>query len=186
MDGMALDIFILSVLRAGPVHGYELKRRVQRPTLATLSNNSLYPMLRRFESEGIVTSIVEEQDGKPARKIYAITEAGRQHLGALISTLPAELAANDEEFLVRFSFFNEISAEQRLAILGARSAVLDAAIAQVGGLIAESENAESENPQSEKAEKRAWRNLAMTQLLERLERERQWIATMAKKATRHP
>jgi DNA-binding PadR family transcriptional regulator len=47
MDGMMLEIFVLSVLRTGPVHGYELKRRVQRPSFATLSNNSLYPMLRR-------------------------------------------------------------------------------------------------------------------------------------------
>ncbi len=33
MDAVVLEIFVLSVLRRGPVHGYELKRRVQRPSL---------------------------------------------------------------------------------------------------------------------------------------------------------
>jgi DNA-binding PadR family transcriptional regulator len=172
MDGMALEIFILSVLRGGPVHGYELKRRVQRPSLTALSNNSLYPILRRFEQAGAVTKTVESQDRKPDRKVYAITDAGRRLLTDLISTLPAELAANDEEFLVRLSFFDEIPAEKRRAILDARSAVLEAAAAQVRALIDE----------SDPSARREWRNLAMTQLLERTTTERQWIAALAKKA----
>lgn len=169
---MALDIFILSVLRAGPVHGYELKRRVQRPSLATLSNNSLYPILRRFEKDGAVTSAIEAQDGKPARKVYSITDAGRALLTSLISVLPAELASNDEEFLVRLGFFGEIPSRDRAAILAARAAALEAAARQVGELV---------NP-DDTSETWQWRNLTMTHLLERLEGERHWIATLAKKA----
>ena len=173
LDGMALDIIILSVLRAAPVHGYELKRRVQRPTLSPLSNNSLYPYLRRFEQAGAVTKTVEEHEGRPARNVYAITDVGRRMLTDLISTLPLEQAGNDEEFLVRLSFFGEIAPANRTAILAARAAVLDGAIAQVRTLLGESE------PSPE----REWRNLAMGQLLERLHSERSWIATLTEKAS---
>jgi DNA-binding PadR family transcriptional regulator len=169
---MALDIFILSVLRAEPVHGYELKRRVQRPSLTALSNNSLYPILRRFEEAGAVTVTVEEQDGKPARKVYAITDVGRQLLTNLISVLPPELAANEEEFLLRLGFFSEILPEQRAAILDARGAALDASASQVRELVHADDT----------SEKWHWRNLAMAHLLARIETERRFLADLTKKA----
>ncbi len=172
MDGVALDIIILSVLRAAPAHGYELKRRVQRPTLTPLSNNSLYPHLRRFEQAGAVTQTVEQQEGKPARKVYAITDAGRRLFTELISTLPLDLAGDDEEFLVRLSFFNEIAPANRRAILAARAAVLDAGIAQVRTLLAEI----AHSPAHE------WRSLAMEQLLDRLEHDRGLIRDLTQKA----
>jgi DNA-binding PadR family transcriptional regulator len=169
---MVVEIFVLSILRAGPVHGYELKRRVQRPSLTPLSNNSLYPMLRRFESDGLVTKTVEEQDGKPSRKVYAITDVGRDRLRTLLCSLPPELATSDEEFLVRVSFFPEIPIPARRAILAARSAVLDAASAQVGELLEE----------SAKSPGREWRNLAMQRVLETTNTERKWITEIARRA----
>jgi DNA-binding PadR family transcriptional regulator len=167
---MLLEIFVLSVLRTGPVHGYELKRRVQRPSLTPLSNNSLYPMLRRFEADGLVSKTVEEQDGRPARNVYEITDAGRARLTQLLTELPASLAASDEEFLVRLSFFGEIPEPHRRAILKAREAVLDASRAQIGTLLAE-----SGGPGKPK-----WRTLVMEHALEVNQRERDWIAELEK------
>ncbi|MCU1412712.1 MAG: PadR family transcriptional regulator [Microbacteriaceae bacterium] len=161
---MALDLILLSVLRAAPAHGYELKRQVQRPTFARLSNNSLYPHLRRFEQLGAVTSSVEEQDGRPARRIYSITDAGRALFTDLVSALPHDLAGSDEEFLVRLSFFGEIDAPARKAILAARADVLAERIAQVQTLKDESVSM----PQ--------WRAIAMDHLLDQLTGEIDWIA----------
>jgi DNA-binding PadR family transcriptional regulator len=169
---MVVEIFALSILRTGPIHGYELKRRVQRPSLTPLSNNSLYPLLRRFENDGLVTKSVEEQEGRPARNVYAITDAGRERLRTLLNSFPPELAASDEEFLVRLSFFPEIPVANRRAILAARSAVLDAAAAQVTGLLDDADD----------SPKRRWRTLAMQRVLDTTENERRWIATVAEKA----
>lgn len=169
---MAVEIIMLSVLRAGPVHGYELKRRVQRTTLSALSNNSLYPILKRFEDRGIVTSTREAQDGKPDRTVYTITDAGRQLLTDLISTLPAKLAANDEEFLARVSFFHELQPAQRLEILAARAVVLDAAIGTLDTLLSESDDSPT----------RHWRTLTMRRTIDDLRRERDWITELEKKA----
>ncbi|MET0954982.1 MAG: PadR family transcriptional regulator [Cryobacterium sp.] len=160
-----LDILILSNLRAGPVHGYELKQRVQRPTVTKLSNNSLYPILRRFEEGGAVTSTREAQEGRPARTIYAITDAGRGLLAELVSTLPAAVAASEEEFLARLNFFAEITPAARHGILDARSAALDARLEQVRTLLAETTGSPA----------RAWRALAMEHLVTSLEGERRWV-----------
>jgi DNA-binding PadR family transcriptional regulator len=170
MDYMVLEIFALSILRTGPVHGYELKRRVQRPSLATLSNNSLYPMLRRFETDGLVTRTTEAQEGKPARNVYAITDAGRERLRDLIWTLPPELASSDEEFLARVSFFHEIPEANRRAILAAREAVLAASRAQVEALLDEIDA----GPRTQ------WRTRVMNHVLDTVDDERHWIADLAK------
>ena len=169
---MVLEIFALSILRTGPVHGYELKRRVQRPSLASLSNNSLYPMLRRFELEALVTKSTEQQEGKPARNVYAITDAGRERLRSLLWRLPPELASSDEEFLVRASFFHEIPEENQRSIIAAREAVLAASRAGVTSLLAEIEP----GPRTE------WRERVMNHVLETIDDERTWIANLSKKA----
>jgi DNA-binding PadR family transcriptional regulator len=172
MDDMVLEIFALSILRTGPVHGYELKRRVQRPSLASFSNNSLYPMLRRFESEGLVTRSTEAQAGRPARNVYAITDAGRERLRSLLFCLPPELASSEEEFLVRVSFFHEIPEANQRAIIAAREAVLSASRAQVGSLLDEMDS----SPKTE------WRGRVMHHVLDSLDDERNWIANLAEKA----
>lgn len=170
---MVVEIFALSILRAGPAHGYELKRRVQRPSLASLSNNSLYPMLRRFENEGLVTRTTEAQEGKPARNVYSITDAGRERLRTLLWTLPPELATNEEEFLVRVSFFPEIPEDNRRAIIAAREAVLAASRAKINSLIAEM----GPSPKNE------WRGaVVMTHILDTIDAERTWIASIQEKA----
>jgi DNA-binding PadR family transcriptional regulator len=172
MDDMVLEIFALSILRTGPVHGYELKRRVQRPSLASFSNNSLYPMLRRFEAEGLVTRSVETHEGKPARNVYAITDAGRERLRALLWTLPIELAGREEEVLVRVSFFDEIPEENRREIIAAREAVLAVSRAQVSTLLDELDS----SPETH------WRGLVMNRVLYSLDDESTWIASLAKHA----
>jgi DNA-binding PadR family transcriptional regulator len=169
MDDMILEIFALSILRTGPVHGYELKRRVQRPSRGALSNNSLYPMLRRFELEGLVTRTTEAQEGKPARNVYEITDAGRERLRALLWTLPPELATNEEEFLVRVSFFHEIPEMNQRAIVAAREAVLAASRAQVSSLLDEIDA----GPRTD------WRARVMTHVLDTVDDELRWVAGLA-------
>lgn len=169
---MYLDIIILGMLRHGPMHGYEIKQRVRRVTLNDLSNNSLYPALRRFEQEGVATKSIEVQEGRPPRKVYEITDHGRAQFEAMISSLPAGLAGNDEEFLVRVGFFADIRMEQRRAILAARDAALAERITALRAL--EQEPSRSRD--------RAWRDETTAWYLSRIEAERSWIAGLARKA----
>lgn len=171
---MSIEIYTLSVLRNGPVHGYELKRRVRRPSIAPVNNNSLYPALRRLEQAGAVTKTVEPQEGRPARNVYAITPSGRDLLLDLVSTLPPELAGDDEEFLLRVSFFDEVPHGGRHAVLQARRDVVEAALVQVRGLLAEP----SPGPA------RPWRRRAQEQLVERLEQELRWLDELRAEADR--
>ena len=175
---MTVEIYALSVLRSAPAHGYELKARIRRPSIAPVNNNALYPALKRLERDGAVTKTVEQQEGRPARTVYTITDAGRARLRDLVSTLPRELAGDDEEFLLRVSFFDELPVDARLSVLGSRRDVVDAALAQVRHLLAEPA------PPPAPQQPRPWRRRAQQQLVDRLEQELRWIDGLHAEALR--
>ena len=85
MDGLLPSIptlLVLKVLEVGPAHGYEIARRVELASQATLAlkEGTLYPLLYKLESEGLVSA--EWQGGPSARRVrvYTLTEAGRGRL----------------------------------------------------------------------------------------------------------
>jgi PadR family transcriptional regulator AphA len=77
---MNVKTLCLSVLYDGEATGYEIRRLCVEGECSYFieaSFGSIYPALARLEDEGLVTSRTEQQDGKPAKKVYSITEAGR-------------------------------------------------------------------------------------------------------------
>jgi DNA-binding PadR family transcriptional regulator len=71
--------FILSVLRARPMHGYEIARQVECSTKGCCAptEGTIYPVLREFEEGGYVTAHMEMVSGRN-RKVYTLTEKGRE------------------------------------------------------------------------------------------------------------
>ena len=63
-DCTVLDLAILGLLEDGPLHGYEIRRRLraQLGLFANVSFGSLYPALARLESAGDVVVIDDEGD----------------------------------------------------------------------------------------------------------------------------
>jgi transcriptional regulator len=79
-----LEALILGVLQDGALHGYEIAKRIKRLSADSLSvgEGRLYPALHTLETEGRIEARWVEQVGKPARKVYALTPAGRTELEA--------------------------------------------------------------------------------------------------------
>jgi PadR family transcriptional regulator, regulatory protein AphA len=89
---MNVRTLCLSILHDGEASGYDIRRMCTEEEFAYFveaSYGSIYPALARLEQEKLVTSRTEQQGGKPARKVYSITEEGR---AALIEELNAPLA----------------------------------------------------------------------------------------------
>src|SRR5690606_3689751 len=77
---MNVRMLCLSILYEGEATGYEIRRLCvegECSYFVEASFGSIYPALARLEKDGLVTSRAEQQAGRPAKKIYAITEAGR-------------------------------------------------------------------------------------------------------------
>lgn len=119
---MLADMLILAALLSRPMHGYEIKKTYDQTLggLVTLHHNQLYPALRRFEAMGAVRCEAIEQQGKPDRHIYHLTDHGLSELREMLRDFPHATARNDMEFFVRFALFGFLEPDDRVKILQIR------------------------------------------------------------------
>ena len=68
---------ILKLLLRGDSYGYQLVREAEE--VLSISESTLYPVLRRLETAGALTVYSMEHNGR-LRKYYAITDAGKQNI----------------------------------------------------------------------------------------------------------
>ena len=68
-----LDVCVLAVLRRGPSYGYKIIGDVC--ACIEVSESTLYPILKRMEANGCVTTFTQEYGGR-VRKYFEITETG--------------------------------------------------------------------------------------------------------------
>ncbi len=81
---MSIQYAILSLLSIRPLSGYDLKKVISDSAAFPWSgnNNQIYRSLVELHENGLVTQDVVVQTNLPARKVYTITEAGRNALKA--------------------------------------------------------------------------------------------------------
>ncbi|SFV35645.1 DNA-binding transcriptional regulator, PadR family [Devosia crocina] len=85
---MNVRTLCLSVLYECDATGYDIRRMCVEGECAYFveaSFGSIYPALARLEKEQLVTSRTVPQEGKPARKVYSITDAGRKEFAEELS-----------------------------------------------------------------------------------------------------
>lgn len=90
---MPLSHAILGFLEYQPMSGYDLKKNFDRSVAHfwSATQSHIYKALENLESEGMVSSRVIQQQGKPNQKQYQITDAGKSELRRWLSTpLPVE------------------------------------------------------------------------------------------------
>jgi DNA-binding PadR family transcriptional regulator len=83
---------VLALLDDGPTHGYELKGRFEAaigPQWGRLNIGHLYQTLDRLSRDGYVTSERVPNDVRPDRRVFALTDAGREELARWLEQ-PAE------------------------------------------------------------------------------------------------
>ncbi|MCH4239570.1 MAG: PadR family transcriptional regulator [Oscillospiraceae bacterium] len=68
-----LDICVLAVLKRGPSYGYRIVSDIS--SCIEVSESTLYPILRRLENSGCVSTYKQEYNGR-IRKYYKIEQPG--------------------------------------------------------------------------------------------------------------
>jgi DNA-binding PadR family transcriptional regulator len=87
MDGLALELrrgaLVLAVLSqlSEEQYGYSLKKLIAASGLE-IDEGTLYPLLRRLETQGLLSSAWRVEDGRP-RRYYKISGQGKSTLRAL-------------------------------------------------------------------------------------------------------
>jgi len=99
---MALEHAILVALAEKSSTGYDLARRFDKSIgqFWTATHQQVYKVLARMEESGWVGHTVVAQEGRPDKKVYAVTTAGRAELADWIA-LPAEPEATRSDLAVK-------------------------------------------------------------------------------------
>jgi DNA-binding PadR family transcriptional regulator len=118
---VALRHAILAALLEGEASGYQLSKRfdVSVSNFWTATPQQLYRELERMEGEGIVGARVVQQQRRPNKRVFSITEAGRDELAAFTSQSPRPPALRDE-LLVKLQAVDVGDAEAVSAAIGER------------------------------------------------------------------
>ena len=86
-----LMIFILKLLLKEPMHGYQITERLNEILNVNVQRQVIYFVLRKQEDAGLVKSMwTYKQESKP-RKIYSITESGKEFLHYIVPYLKSLL-----------------------------------------------------------------------------------------------
>lgn len=136
-----LEMATLGILAEGPLHGYELRKRLV-PVLGALrplSFGSMYPALRRLAERGLVDagdptpateSMAPPLAGKRSRVVYAITADGKEAFATWVNQSGPE-AWDDEGFAAHLAFFSRTEARVRVRILEGRRSRIEERIASL-------------------------------------------------------
>jgi len=101
-------IVLLTLAKLGTAHGYQIAAEAEpyAVTHAGLDGAAIYRALRRLEATKCVTSSWDTGGGGPARRVYTLTDRGREHLAEWAEVLEAiassvEVLASDSRKLLR-------------------------------------------------------------------------------------
>ncbi len=116
---MDVKTILLGSLFDKSLSGYDLKKifSLSFAFFSDLSYGSIYPALKKLEQAGLITMKLEIQENAPNRKVYTITEEGKQSfLNSLKS--PFGLERYKGALLMRMFFFEHLSKQERLDAAG--------------------------------------------------------------------
>lgn len=119
---MSLKHGLLGLLNYGSMSGYDLSKAF-RDSLALFwqaKSQQIYRELDAMERNGWLTSERVIQHDKPNKRVYSITDTGKQELLSWLSESEAGIAdvmRVKSAFLMRVFFAGEISADESLALL---------------------------------------------------------------------
>jgi len=71
-----LELCVLALLKKRDHYGYEISEYLSRRI--DIADGTVYPILRKLKSEGLLTTYLQEESGGPPRKYYSLTALGRE------------------------------------------------------------------------------------------------------------
>jgi DNA-binding PadR family transcriptional regulator len=125
-----LELAVLGLLHENPMHGYELRKRLNAVLGAfrAFGYGSLYPCLKQLLVQGLIAEEPPPGTAKPVGRrskiVYRLTADGKERLQELL-TESGPAAWEDDGFGVHFAFFGQTSADIRLRILEGRRTRLE-------------------------------------------------------------
>ncbi len=121
---MDTKILCLGVLSRGDATGYEIKKAFEEGPLSHIheaSFGAIYPALTQLDQQGLVACREMAQEKRPDKKVYSITEAGREALFRALMAPPARDKVRSD-FLFTLFLGHILPAERLVELIDERIA----------------------------------------------------------------
>lgn len=107
IDVSILGYALLGLLARGAMTGYDLAQRMRVPVryFWQAGHSQIYPELARLESRGMVSFEHVPQRSRPDKKVYSLTESGRDALTSWLSSPLQDSPTRDELVLRVYSMW---------------------------------------------------------------------------------
>ncbi|WP_462408716.1 PadR family transcriptional regulator [Neobacillus sp. Marseille-QA0830] len=111
---MNIQDVILGFLYEEPMSGYDIKQMMENSVsyFFEASFGAIYPALRKMEKEGLVEKQVIQQEGKPNKNLYAITETGKEQFQNYLES-PINPTVTRSDILIRI-FFGRFTTQEQI------------------------------------------------------------------------
>jgi hypothetical protein len=115
------ELAILSLISEQARHGYDIEQVIESRGMREWTEvgfSSIYYLLNKLEKANLIESQLQQPEGKgPARKVYQITDAGKEaHLSGTLEAL-SNPQSGSAPFLLGLSNFPAIPRDQIVAAL---------------------------------------------------------------------
>ncbi|MCD4672393.1 MAG: PadR family transcriptional regulator [Anaerolineaceae bacterium] len=119
---MSLEHAILGFLTYRPLSGYDLKKFFDESVrhFWSATQSQIYRTLARMSETGWIEMEHIEQEDRPDRKVYHITNEGRDELRHWLTT-PLDLPAIRHKWLVQVFFADQLSDEETITLFEAHA-----------------------------------------------------------------
>jgi len=85
---------MLRLIQTQPMWGYKIKKEMETKYGVKLRHGALYPLLNTLEQKGLLKSHKQSKGGR-TRKVYRITEKGREYIETYNSVLKEQIQKQD-------------------------------------------------------------------------------------------
>lgn len=95
----------LGALTCGDASGYEIKKMFEEGPFAyfhKVSYGSIYPALAKLCDEKLISMREQSQEGRPDKKVYSLTQEGREALKKALQKTPANDQLRSEAMVMYF------------------------------------------------------------------------------------
>jgi len=106
---MAIKYSILGLLHYKNMHGYRIKEHIERNFghMWSINYGQIYPNLKKMKEDGLIfmKEVVQNGEKGPPRKLYSITQKGREEFIKWLEGSPEKAMILRDPFLMRFVFY---------------------------------------------------------------------------------
>jgi len=106
---MSIKYAVLGLLHYKDMHGYQIKDHIENNFgyMWTVNYGQIYNTLKALVDEGLITlaDVVPYSSGAPHKKLYSITDKGKQDFRTWLTNSPERQMLLRDPFLMRFIFF---------------------------------------------------------------------------------